>query len=58
VDIVDWIEGFYNGVRMHTGIGYLAPVEGNSASWLRDLVYVETMQGHLYRSPPALALRE
>jgi len=27
LDIVDWIEGFYNRVRMHTAIGYLAPVE-------------------------------
>ena len=26
LDIVDWIEGFYNRVRMHTSIGYLAPV--------------------------------
>ena len=26
LDIVDWIEGFYNRVRMHTAIGYLAPV--------------------------------
>lgn len=26
LDIVDWIEGFYNRVRMHTTIGYLAPV--------------------------------
>ena len=25
-DIVDWIEGFYNRVRMHTSIGYQAPV--------------------------------
>lgn len=26
LDIVDWIEGFYNRVRMHTAIGFLAPV--------------------------------
>ena len=26
LDIVDWIEGFYNRVRMHTSIGYLVPV--------------------------------
>ena len=26
LDIVDWIEGFYNGVRIHTAIGFLAPV--------------------------------
>ncbi len=26
LDIVDWIEGFYNRVRMHTAIGCLAPV--------------------------------
>ncbi|MEB0060386.1 IS3 family transposase, partial [Variovorax sp. LG9.2] len=24
--IVDWIESFYNRVRMHMAIGYLAPV--------------------------------
>ena len=26
LNIVDWIEGFYNRVRMHTAIGLLAPV--------------------------------
>ena len=26
LDIVDWIEGFYNRVRLHTTIGCLAPV--------------------------------
>lgn len=26
MDLVDWIEGFYNRVRMHTAIGFLAPV--------------------------------
>ena len=26
LDIVDWIEGFCNRVRMHTAIGFLAPV--------------------------------
>ena len=26
LDIVDWIEGFYNRVRMHTAIGFVAPV--------------------------------
>ena len=26
LDIVDWIEGCYNRVRMHTAIGFLAPV--------------------------------
>lgn len=26
LDIVDWIEGFYNRVRMHTAIGFLSPV--------------------------------
>jgi transposase InsO family protein len=26
LDIVNWIEGFYNRVRMHTAIGYMAPV--------------------------------
>lgn len=26
LDIVDWIEGFYNRVRMHSANGYLAPV--------------------------------
>jgi transposase InsO family protein len=27
LDIVDWLKGFYNRVRMHTAIGYLAPVD-------------------------------
>ena len=26
LDIVDWIEGFYNRVRMHTAIGFISPV--------------------------------
>ena len=26
LDIVDWIEGFYNRVRMHTATGFLDPV--------------------------------
>lgn len=26
LDIVDWIEGFYNRARMHTAIGFLPPV--------------------------------
>lgn len=25
LDIVDWIEGFYNGVRLHSSLGYQAP---------------------------------
>jgi putative transposase len=27
LDIVDWIEGFYNRHRLHTSIGYLSPVD-------------------------------
>ncbi len=27
LDIVDWIEGFYNRLRMHTAIGFLTPVK-------------------------------
>ncbi|WP_080502026.1 IS3 family transposase, partial [Burkholderia cenocepacia] len=27
LDIVDWIEGYYNRQRMHTSIGYCTPVE-------------------------------
>jgi putative transposase len=27
LDTVDWIKGFYNHVRMHTAIGYLAPID-------------------------------
>ncbi len=37
LDIVDWIEGFYNRVRMHTAIGFLAPVTRECsflAAWL------------------------
>ena len=30
LDIVDWIEGFYNRVRMHTAIGFMAPVTKES----------------------------
>ena len=31
LDIVDWIEGFYNRVRMHTAIGFMAPVTKESS---------------------------
>jgi putative transposase len=27
LDIVDWIEGFYNRQRLHSSIGFLAPVD-------------------------------
>ncbi|MBJ9698643.1 IS3 family transposase, partial [Burkholderia cenocepacia] len=27
LDIVDWIEGYYNRQRMHTSIDFLAPVD-------------------------------
>ena len=26
LDVVDWIKVFYNRVRMHTAIGFMAPV--------------------------------
>ena len=30
LDIVDWIEGFYNRTRMHSSIGYSTPVDAES----------------------------
>ena len=30
LDIVSWIEGFYNAERLHSSIGYMAPID---AEW-------------------------
>ncbi|MFP3801953.1 IS3 family transposase [Paraburkholderia sp. SIMBA_027] len=31
LDIVDWIEGYYNRERLHTSIGFLTPVDYEAA---------------------------
>lgn len=32
LDIVDWIEGYYNRERLHTSIGFLTPVAYEAAT--------------------------
>lgn len=32
LDIVDWIEGFYNRARMDSSIGYQSPVDAERGS--------------------------
>ena len=27
LDIVSWMEGFYNAQRLHSSIGYMAPID-------------------------------
>ena len=44
LDNADWIEGFYNRVRMHTPSGTWPPPQRSAACWLHDLVYVEPRQ--------------
>lgn len=46
LDIVDWIEGFYNRQRMHSAINYQIPVAAESGSGPHRLLYVESRQGH------------
>ena len=31
LNIVDWIEGFYNRQRMHSSVGYATPVDAESS---------------------------
>ena len=31
LDIVDWIEGFYNRQRMHSSIGYQTPIDAENS---------------------------
>jgi len=32
LDIVDWVEGFYNRKRLHSSIGYLTPIDHERSS--------------------------
>lgn len=45
LDIVDWIERFYNRGCMHSSIGYQTPADAESSSGLRKVVHVESRQG-------------
>ncbi len=49
LDVIDWIEGFYNRERMHSSNGYQSQTTLNPASGLHRLVFVKSRQGHLSR---------
>jgi transposase InsO family protein len=45
LDIVEWIEGFYNRERIHSSIGFPTPVAMEMMLKAAQLMYVESRQG-------------
>jgi len=50
LDIVAWIEGFYNHRRLHSSVGYKNRSPPSRSLWLHKLVYVKSRQGQVSSS--------
>ena len=45
LDLIDWIEGFYNAQRLHSSIDYRSPPRSRMHCARHELLYVKSRQG-------------